>query len=105
MRVKFCLGSKRDTAVRARDYFLFGMASHVISEFVQAGIFAVASGPFAFDSVLDFVTAWAVCHVYGNVIQIHLIIREQFQALFPPAQMWGWTIYDVSPFWISVAFL
>jgi len=76
MCVEFRLGGERGTAVRARDYLLFGMTSHVISEFVQAGIFAIASGPFALDSILDSVATWAICHVYSNVIQVHLIIRE-----------------------------
>lgn len=97
MCVKFRLRSECDTTVRAGDYFLFGMTSHVISELVQAGIFAIASSPLALDSVFNSVAAWTVLHVYGNVIQVHLIIHEQFQALFPPAQMRRWGIYDVLP--------
>lgn len=76
MNVKFRFRGERDTAVRTSDYFLFGMTPHVISEFVQTGIFAIASGPFAIDPVFDSVAARQISHVYRNVIQVHLVIRE-----------------------------
>lgn len=105
MYVEFRLRSERDTTVRAGDYFLFSMTSYVISQFVQAGIFAITSSPLALDPVFDFVTTRAVFHMYGNMIQVHLIICEQFQALLPPAYMWRWRIYDVLPLWVPVTFL
>lgn len=95
--VKFRLRGKRNTAVWTCDYFLLGVASHVIPQFIQTWVLAVASGPFALDSVPNSITARVTLRMYSDVIQVHLIIREHLQAFFPSAYMRRWSFYDVLP--------
>lgn len=68
MCVKFRVGSKRSTAVRTRDHFLFGVTPYVFPQLVQTGVLAVASGPLALNSALDLVATRKVLCMHSDMI-------------------------------------
>lgn len=83
--------------------FLLRMAPHMIIQFVHGTKMTLTPCPSTLDSTLDIFTLWIVLDVQGHVIDVPIIIIEQFQTLFPSANVRSWHVYDVFPLRIPVA--
>lgn len=81
------VAGEHSTAMGTSDSFFFGVAFHVVSQFMDAWVVTFATGPFAFDTTFDSVATRVVVDVPVDVVQVMSVIVKGFEALFPLAEV------------------